>query len=95
MAVPHVLAMPDAIAPLAALGARAKPIAMVGPMLAVGYPSVDGLFFDERQWVVAVQDGEFIVTTLGDRAARFDRQRTGVRGNVDITKPRLWLETLR
>jgi hypothetical protein len=78
----RILARPDAVAPLAELGIDASVIGMAGPVLLVSDPSSEGLVFNDDEWLIESDDGELIVTTSGPRAARFDRQRTGVRGSV-------------
>ncbi|MGI9164624.1 MAG: hypothetical protein ACR2JI_17135 [Mycobacterium sp.] len=80
--VGHILAQPDAVAPLAELGIDASVIAMAGPALLAGDPSSEGLLYNQEEWLIESDGGELLVTTCGPRAERFENQRTGVRGSV-------------
>lgn len=84
--VPVLLVRPDGRKTLAAAGVRpAGVVALIGPALAVSLPDGTGIAVDENEWTVTEEDGELLLTTVGPRAARFDRQRTGVRGHVEQT----------
>jgi hypothetical protein len=51
----------------------------------VSQPDGSGLAVDEDEWAVDEENGELLITTVGPRAASFDRQPTGVRGHLERT----------
>lgn len=84
--VPVLLVRPDGLETLEEAGVRsAGVVALLGLAAAVSLPDGSGIAVDENEWAVTEEDGELLVTTVGSRAARFDRQRTGVRGHVEQT----------
>jgi hypothetical protein len=55
-----------------------------GPMLLIAGPGSVRVAYDDTQWTVETGNtGTLMVTTRGDRAARYDRLDTGVRGSVE------------
>jgi len=82
--VPVLLVRPDGLETLRDAGIRpAGVVAQLGPAAAVSLPDGSGIAVDESEWSVTEEDGELLVTAVGPRAARFDGQRTGVRGHVE------------
>lgn len=80
--VPHILARPDATSELAAAGIEAGTFAGIGPATAVTRADGVLLSYDDREWRIDAPDGEFLVTSVGERAHRVTSARTGVRGSV-------------
>lgn len=80
--VPHILARPDATSELAAAGIEAGTFACVGPATAVTRAEGVLLSYDDREWRIDASNGEFLVSTVGERAHRATGARTGVRGSV-------------
>ena len=93
--IPALLVRPDGVETLQEAGINpAGVVAQLGPAAAVSLPDGNGLAVDESEWSVTEEDGDLLITAVGPRAARFDRQRTGVRGHVEQTPagPRIVLE---
>jgi hypothetical protein len=80
--VPHILARPDAVSELAAAGIEAGTFACIGPAAAVTRSDGGLLSYDDREWAIDAPDGEFLVTTAGERAYRVASAATGFRGSV-------------
>jgi hypothetical protein len=80
--VPVVVARPDAHERLRAAGLTARRWLDVGPVLAIEDEPGRGAWFDPGRWTVASVDGELVVSSPVPRLVRFDRLRTGVRGDV-------------
>lgn len=83
--VRRILARREALEPLRELGIEADYYLQLGPALAVSAPD-GGLRYDESEWLVEAIDGELVVSTVGPRATKFVRQRTGISGTV-LTTP--------
>jgi len=82
-----LLVRPDAMGKLDHAGVHPTGIITpLGPGVAVSLPDSTGLAVDENEWAVDEEDGELLITAVGPRAATFDRQRTGVRGQVERTQ---------
>jgi hypothetical protein len=81
-----LLVRPDAVEPLELAGVRPTGLLVpLGPTVAVSLADGSGLAVDEREWAVDEEDGELLITTVGPRAATFERERVGVRGQVQRT----------
>ncbi|MET7770975.1 hypothetical protein [Nocardia sp. NPDC005366] len=96
-AVEHLLVHPDAVDPLLDAGiSRPGIVVWLGPAAGVSLADGSGIGFDESQWTIDDEDGELVVSSKGNRAADFDRQRTGVAGHVETTAagPRIVLDEL-
>lgn len=76
-------ALPGAWERLAAKGFKPWRITWLGPILAVDPCDGTGGRFDEEQWRLEAVDGEILVSSRGNRTARFDRARTGARGAIE------------
>jgi hypothetical protein len=83
--VSSILARPDGLAAVRALGFDAGLIIRLGPAVAVSAADGSGLCVNDDEWAVDVDDGELVVTSLGARMTQSHRQRTGVRGSVAST----------
>lgn len=81
-----VLARPGAGPALAAVGIDAGQIVRIGPAVAVSAPDGSGLCVNDDEWSVQADDGELVVTSVGPRFTKAERQRTGVRGSVASTR---------
>ncbi|MDT3441930.1 MULTISPECIES: hypothetical protein [unclassified Pseudofrankia] len=84
-AVPVLLARPDAVSPLRAAGAACGVFALIGPAVALTTSTSPGapLAYDTAEWRFEDDGaGELLVTTVGPRATRFERARTGVAGRA-------------
>jgi hypothetical protein len=79
--VDFVWARHDALAVLAEAGVTALPLVPIGPALAIGVPGV-GAVVNTDEWAVETVDGEFVVSTVGDRRARLSGVTSGIRGRV-------------
>jgi hypothetical protein len=90
--VKRILAWPDAIEPLRTKGFQPGVVTRVGPSLAMSAPDGRGLVVNDAEWSVQSVDGEFTVTSGRMRTARFDQQRTGVRGQTIEVDGRIRLE---
>ena len=77
-----VVALPDAVPRLRAIGLAPWTLVPVGPMLAFESPERDGACYDGAEWRVEEQAGELLLTSVAARATPFVRLRTGVRGQV-------------
>ncbi|WP_328354870.1 hypothetical protein OG976_24465 [Mycobacterium sp. NBC_00419] len=88
--IEFVWARHDALGPLAEAGLAALPLVPLGPALAIGVPGV-GAVVNTDEWDVQAVDGQFVVSTAGDRRARFTNVETGIRGRVG---PRVELGTV-
>lgn len=81
-----ILARPAAIPLLTESGIDAGVYLAVGPAVAVSAPDGEGLIFNSAEWSIESVDGQLVVSTVGPRAANFDRVQTGIAGEV-ITTP--------
>lgn len=54
----------------------------VGPAFAIECAAKSGAHLDPFEWKVESVDGEIVLTSLLERAANFDRYRTGLKGRV-------------
>ena len=93
--IPVLLARPDAVDVLSGAGVTPRGLVMsIGPALAVTPADGGGLAYDTEQWLIEVDSGELLISSLPGRAAKFDQQRTGVRGAVQQTStgPRLMVD---
>lgn len=79
--VDFVWARHDALGVLAEAGVTALPLVPIGPALAIGIPGV-GAVVNTAEWAVETVDGEFVVSTVGDRRARLSGVTSGIRGRV-------------
>lgn len=77
-----VWARPDALKRLAGVAPQVLPFVMFGPALALGVPGRPGAVVNAAEWTVDSEDGELVVSNARDRAATFNRVRTGFRGSV-------------
>ncbi|OBH01491.1 hypothetical protein [Mycobacterium sp. E3247] len=80
-----ILARPEALPVINDLGIEAGLYVRLGPAVAVTAPDRAGLQYDEDEWALETVDGQLVVSTVGPRATRFDRQPTGVAGEVTST----------
>jgi hypothetical protein len=76
-----VWARPDAVDRLSGTRPKVHPFLLLGPALALGVPG-RGVVVNAAEWTVDSEDGELLVTNVRERATRFDRVPTGVRGSV-------------
>lgn len=72
----------DALGKLSGVGPEVLPMTPLGPALAVGLPGQPGVVVNAAEWTVDSADGELVVSTAGERTAKFDRIATGIRGSV-------------
>jgi hypothetical protein len=77
-----ILARPDAVPILRAGGLSALTVSRLGPALAVECPTGSGAHLNGAEWAVESAAGDLLLTTVGPRAHRIDRERAGVRGTV-------------
>ena len=77
-----VWARPDAVAHLSGTAPQVLPFVHLGPALALGVPGQPGALVNAAEWAVDTEDGELVVSNTAERATRFDRTPTGVRGSV-------------
>jgi len=77
-----ILARPDAVPLLRAVGLQARIVTRVGPALAVECPAGVGAHLNGAEWSVTSEDGEIHLTTVGPRAYQLDHERVRVRGTV-------------
>ena len=72
--VPVLLVRPDAVPALEDAGVRpAGLVTPIGPTVAVSLPDGSGLAVDGGTWSLDEEDGELLISTVGPRAASFDR----------------------
>jgi hypothetical protein len=86
-AVPHILARRAAREALQNASISAGEYLPLGPAIAVSAPDGENamLCYDENEWAVESIDGQLVVSTVGPRATKFDRQVTGVAGQTHRT----------
>jgi hypothetical protein len=77
-----ILARPDAVPVLHAAGRPALTVSRVGPALAVECPVGAGAHVNGAEWSVEADGADLLLTTVGPRAHRLERQRVGVAGRV-------------
>jgi len=75
-------ALPGAWERLAAKGFKPWRVTWLGPILAVDPCDGTGGRFDADEWRLEAQEGEILVSSRPGRTARFDRARTGARGEI-------------
>jgi hypothetical protein len=80
--VEFLWARPDAVAHLSGTAPQILPFVHLGPALALGVPGQSGALVNAAEWAVDAADGELVVSNTAERATRFDRTPTGVRGSV-------------
>jgi hypothetical protein len=81
--VPILLARPGAYERLRAGGLRPHRFVLLGPCLAMAREAGGPALVDAARWTVeTAPDGELLVSASTPRLQRFDRQATGVRGEV-------------
>jgi hypothetical protein len=80
--VEMVWARPDAVAYLSGMAPQVLPFVHLGPALALGVPGQPGALVNAAEWAVDTEDGQLAVSNTAERATRFDRSPTGVRGSV-------------
>jgi hypothetical protein len=76
-----VWARADAVDRLSGTAPKVLPFVLLGPALVLGVPG-RGVVVNADEWAVDSEDGELFVTNVRERATRFDRVPTGVRGSV-------------
>jgi hypothetical protein len=81
-AVRHVLARPDAVAPLRDAGVDAGLCMLLGPAIALSCPARAGAHVNASEWAVTSTDGELQVSTVGDRAHHLARFPTALAGRI-------------
>ena len=80
---PVLIAREPAASELEAAGLRPWRVTLLGPLLLTA-PAGDGAPYDTSQWTVEVDgEGRLLVSSGLDRAARYDRLDTGLRGRVE------------
>ena len=77
-----VWARPDAVGHLSGIAPEVLPFVHLGPALALGVPGQPGALVNAAEWAVDTEDGDLVVSNAVERATRFDRTPTGVRGSV-------------
>lgn len=77
-----LVALPGAWERLVAKGFKPWRLTWLGPILAVDPCDGGGGRFDHGQWTLEAEAGEILVTSAPGRTARFERARTGARGEV-------------
>ena len=77
-----VWARPEAVGRATSIAPQVLPFVHLGPALALGVPGQSGALVNAAEWAVDSIDGELVVSNTVDRATRFDRTPTGVRGSV-------------
>jgi hypothetical protein len=80
--VPVIVARPDAVALLAAAGARPLMVTRVGPAIAVECPHRSGAHLNGAEWTLAERSGELLISTAGPRAYQVTGVALGIRGAV-------------
>jgi hypothetical protein len=80
--VPHILARPDAVGQLAGAGIETGVFACVGAATALTRSGSALLSYDDREWRIDAPDGEFLVTTVGERAHGAAAAPSGVHGVI-------------
>lgn len=90
-----IIAAPDGVEPLRALGLKPWSAQPIGPILAIDAGDGKGARFDHAQWSLASRNGRLHVTTTSPREAMFTDADTGVEGEVrDVDgEPRVFLAT--
>jgi hypothetical protein len=76
-----VWARADALDRASGMTPNVLPFVLLGPALALGVPG-RGVVVNAAEWSVDTEGGELFVTNVRERATRFDRVPTGVRGSV-------------
>jgi len=76
-----VWARADALDRASGMTPNVLPFRHLGPALALGVPG-RGVLVNAAEWSVETDGGELFVTNVRERATRFDRVPTGVRGSV-------------
>jgi hypothetical protein len=76
-----VWARADALERASGMTPNVLPFLLLGPALALGVPG-RGVVVNAAEWSVDTEGGELFVTNVRERATRFDRVPTGVRGSV-------------
>lgn len=80
---PVLCAREPAASELEAAGLKPWRLTILGPILLTATPG-EGAPYDASEWTVeADADGRLLVSSGAERAARFDRLDTGLRGRVD------------
>lgn len=79
--VEMVWSRPDAVSRLSGMAPQVLPFVLLGPALALGVPGRPGVVVNAAEWAVDSEAGELVVSNVRDRATRFDRVPTGVRGS--------------
>jgi hypothetical protein len=77
-----ILARPDTIGLLAMVGLAAAIVTRVGPALAVECAPGSGAHLNGREWSVAEDGGELLLTTVGPRVHQLDHARVAVPGSI-------------
>jgi hypothetical protein len=80
--VPLIWARPGAIAEARKIAPQAAEFTPLGPALGLGLPNRPGVLVNAREWDVAEQDGQLVVSSVGERAASWTRFATGLSGRV-------------
>ena len=78
----RLVALPGAWERLTACGFKPWRMTWLGPILAVDPCDGTGGRFDSASWTLESQNGEILVSSKPGRTARFDRARTGARGEI-------------
>jgi hypothetical protein len=88
--LPVIGARGAAAAALEAMGLRPHRMTLVGPMILFTAPGEADAAYDTTEWrVEADGEGRLLVTSGPERAARYDRLDTGLRGSVAAGRIRL------
>ena len=77
-----VWARRDAIDRLRGLAPEVLPVVPLGPAVALGRPGEPGAIVNTSEWTVDSENGQLLISSVRERATRFDRVPTGVRGSV-------------
>lgn len=79
-------AHPGAWERLRSFGFRPWRLRALGPLYTVEAPDESGGRFDNREWRVQCEDGRLLLSAAHQRAARFERLDTGLRGRLESVK---------